>query len=205
MNRQDELKHYGVKGMKWGVRRARSHDYSSRVVRGHSGPGIYLTRKRQLEGDKRDLERLNKGGHLSTGLTKKRQAAYDARDRKALEKRIAKNEKYYADKEAKKNATKKAVKEYSKQYDKAFSMDDAVSAEWKKANDLYIKTGKNRISRIINNIKGSSAEVKAYSKQYDKASSMEDKMDAEWKKAKDLYIKTGKNRISRIINNAKYS
>lgn len=57
----DELMHYGVKGMKWGVRR----------VRGHAGPGIYLTKKRQEAGYKRDLERLERGGHLSVGLTKK--------------------------------------------------------------------------------------------------------------------------------------
>lgn len=74
----DELMHYGVQGMRWGVRRA--------------GPGRYLTKKRQLAGDKRDLETLNKGKHLSVGLTKKRQAALDKRDKAALEKRIAKND-----------------------------------------------------------------------------------------------------------------
>ena len=77
-----ELMHYGVPGMKWG----------KRIVRGHAGPGNYISRKRQLAGDKRDLNTLNAGGHLSKGLTKKRQAAYDARDKAALEKRIAKNE-----------------------------------------------------------------------------------------------------------------
>ena len=78
----DHLCHYGIKGMKWGVRRAR----------GHAGPGKYMTRNRQLAGDKRDLKYLNNGGHLSVGLTKKRQAAYDRRDKAALEKRISKNE-----------------------------------------------------------------------------------------------------------------
>lgn len=80
---EDYLMHFGVKGMKWGVRRAR----------GHTGPGRYATRKRQLDGDKRDLETLNKGGHLSVGVTKKRQTALDARDKAVLEKRIARNEK----------------------------------------------------------------------------------------------------------------
>ena len=77
-----ELYHHGVKGMKWGVRK----------VRGHAGPGKYLTKNRQLAGDKRDLEGLSKGRHLSVGLTKKRQAAFDARDKALLEKRIGKNE-----------------------------------------------------------------------------------------------------------------
>lgn len=79
----NELYHYGVKGMRWG----------HRMARGHAGPGRYVTKKRQLAGDKRDLETLNNGGHLSKGFTKKRQAAFDRRDKAALEKRIVKNEK----------------------------------------------------------------------------------------------------------------
>lgn len=80
------LQHHGVKGMKWGVRK----------VRGHAGPGVYANKRRQLAGDKRDLNTLNKGGHLSVGLTKKRQEALDNRDKAALEKRVAKNEKHVA-------------------------------------------------------------------------------------------------------------
>ena len=78
-----ELQHYGVKGMKWGVRR----------VRNHAGPGIRVgSDKRKLAGAKQDLARLDKGEHLSIGATKKRQAQYDTRDRKALNKTIAKLE-----------------------------------------------------------------------------------------------------------------
>ena len=94
-----ELQHYGVKGMKWGVRRAR----------GHGGLGSYATRKRQLAGDKRDLEGLNKGRHLSYGLTKKRQAALDARDKVALEKRIAKNSERQRVKDEKKSRLERAA------------------------------------------------------------------------------------------------
>lgn len=78
-----ELYHHGVKGMKWGVRKSR----------GHAGPGVYYgSNKRKLAKAKADLERLDNGGHLSIGLTKKRQAMYDARDRYALEEKISKLE-----------------------------------------------------------------------------------------------------------------
>ena len=102
---QNELMHFGVKGMKWGKRKVQtSSDYTARVARGHAGPGKYLTSKRQLAGDKRDLDMLNKGGHLSVGLTKKRQEAYDKRDRAAIEKRI-KNTENKLNKTAKKEKT----------------------------------------------------------------------------------------------------
>ncbi len=90
----DYMYHYGVKGMKWGHRK----------VRGHAGPGRYIGTKRQLAGDKRDLKALNEGKHLSVGLTKKRQEMFDNRDKAAIEKRIAKNEKILAEKEAAKAA-----------------------------------------------------------------------------------------------------
>ena len=83
-------------------------------------------------------------------------------------------------------------------------MSDAADAEWTKTTELYKKTGKNFVDRILNNMSGKSAEVKAYNKQYDKASSMSDAADAEWKKANDMYKKTGSNRVSRGANNIKY-
>lgn len=101
----NELYHYGVKGMKWGVRRA---------LRGHGGPGIYGgSAKRRLAGYKSDLKVLDDGGHLSVGATKKRQDAYDRRDRANLEKRIAKTENKIAAKEAKKS-NKVLQKQYGK-------------------------------------------------------------------------------------------
>ena len=99
----DYLAHYGILGMKWGVRRTPAQ--LGRTM---------ITRKRQLAADKSDLKKLNSGKHLSVGFTKKRQAAYDKRDKDILEKRIKYNEQKLANKAAKKEAKKKpSVKEMS--------------------------------------------------------------------------------------------
>lgn len=104
----DSLQHYGVLGMKWGIRRYQPYPKGKEHKGKYIGrKPIMLTAKRQIEADKKALKQLDKGNHLSRGLTKKRQAAYDKRDREFLEKRIAKNEKKIQDRAKKKeNPTK---------------------------------------------------------------------------------------------------
>lgn len=144
----DYLMHYGVKGMKWGVRK----------VRGHAGPGRYITRKRQLAGDKRDLKTLEKGGHLSVGLTKKRQATLDARDKAALEKRIAKNEKVLAEQESTKekkglsDKQKKALKVGVAVAGTALAAYGAMKAHdfiREKNRDIRIKEASDKCDRML--------------------------------------------------------
>ena len=48
---------------------------------------------------------------------------------------------------------KDVVLEYSKLYDEASSMADVADEKWREVNSLYIKTGKTRVSRVINNFK----------------------------------------------------
>ena len=122
------LYHHGVKGMKWGVRKKSTvkPNYGRRMVRGHGGPGVYFNKERRLAGDKRDLDYLNKGGHLSVGVTKKRQAALDARDKQLIEKRIAKNEQKLANRTPVEKA-RAEMREANKARNKAF--DDAYDAK----------------------------------------------------------------------------
>lgn len=107
---------------------------------------------------------------------------------------------------SRKSNVKSNVKQYSKLYDKASSMSDRADAKTREAKALYKKTGKNFVSRVINNLKSEqSAAVKKYQQTMNTAGKMTDEANTAWSAAKSAYKKTGKTYVTRIINNIKYS
>lgn len=136
----DYLTHYGILGMKWGFRRTPAQ------------LGITMTtRKRQLAADKSDLKKLNSGKHqFSVGLTKKRQDAYDKRDKAALERRIKDNEQKLANKAQKAAAKKKpSVKEMSDDELRKVVNRLQMERQYSQLSESSVSKGKEYAQKII--------------------------------------------------------
>lgn len=96
------------------------------------------------------------------------------------------------------------VKDYKQKFNDASKASDKADAHWQKTREVYKQTGKNAVSRIINNISGKSDTVKKYNKEFNKSEKLYNDADDKWAKSDAAYKKTGKNRVGQIINNMKY-
>lgn len=135
-NHTDELYHYGITGMKWGVRRFQRKN----------GTLTSAGKKRYTD---KAISEYRKSYDKSERLSNK---AYEKeREAKAAYKMLGKN-RVERVMNAIKNDTPEA-KKYSRLYDEMIESYDIADKSWAETKDLYSKTGSGFISRALNNIK----------------------------------------------------
>lgn len=147
-NGTGELYHYGVKGMKWGVRKAIPQGNSTGMIRRKrlfSASVSQVHRKAQLNQNIKDYRK--KYDHASAQsdhadkLWKDAKSKYNALGRNRIERVFASMQNKSA-----------AAKEYNSAFNKASSASDRADAAWAESKKAYSKTGRNAVSRVINNI-----------------------------------------------------
>lgn len=191
----DELMHYGVKGMRWGHRKAptsvsnakaayksakKAYSKSYNSAYGYSSRhaiGQYVNKKKKAEANKRWDDAFNKAAAL--------------RDAKANYKKT------------KADYKRSKVADYSKKYNEAVRTQEIADKSYAEMKRQYKALGKNAISRGINSTKNTAA-AKAYSKAWDRANADQERADSANRAMKKAYRKTGSNAVSRVVNNARY-
>lgn len=144
------LSHHGIKGQKWGVRRFQNADGS---VTAAGKARYYQDRVGEY------TKAYNKASNHSDRITDM-QNEEESLWKEAKEKRKALGKNPFSRTINAIKGTSKEAKEYSKAYNRASDYSDKITdmkAEneilWKEADAKYKATGKNAVSRILNNIK----------------------------------------------------
>jgi hypothetical protein len=183
----DKLMHYGVKGMKWGVRRRSDQPTFRQASKKARADGLEARKAARNSGQLNGIGAIRKGNKIQRDAAKAslREAKADI-------------------KKAKVDAKKSAVKDYSKKVDAASKASDVADAKWNQVKEQRKKLGKNAVSRFIASAQNKTADAKEYNKMFEDASRLSDKADAMLLESQEAYKKTGRTYVSRILNNARY-
>ena len=184
-NINNELMHYGVKGMKWGVRRASKYINKARIARDSAKEWDEMARYAQSRGNAKKAAKYS------------RYAAKDRQDANAYDREVKK-----ANAETAK--TKAAIKSYRSKYNAAEIASNMADKKWNEVSEKHKALGKTRVSRMFKAAFSKSDAAKAYRKSYDDWERLENTAEKKWTTARDAYKKTGKNRIMQITNNINY-
>jgi hypothetical protein len=134
-----ELYHHGVKGMKWGVRKARPQGDTTGMVRRKQKKAEI---NKNIKDYRKKYDSASAQSDHADALWKDAKAKYNALGRNRVERVLATIQNKSA-----------AAKEYNTAFNKANSASDRADAAWAKTKEAYAKTGKNAVSRVINNIR----------------------------------------------------
>jgi hypothetical protein len=134
-----ELYHHGVKGMKWGVRKARPQGDTTGMVRRKQKKAEI---NKNIKDYRKKYDSASAQSDHADALWKDAKAKYNALGRNRVERVLATIQNKSA-----------AAKEYNTAFNKASSASDRADAAWAKTKEAYAKTGKNAVSRVINNIR----------------------------------------------------
>lgn len=134
-----ECWHHGVKGMKWGVRKARPQGDTTGMVRRKQKKAEI---NKSIKDYRKKYDSASAQSDHADALWKDAKAKYNALGRNRVERVLATIQNKSA-----------AAKEYNTAFNKASSASDRADAAWAKTKEAYAKTGKNAVSRVINNIR----------------------------------------------------
>lgn len=206
---KDELYHHGVKGMKWGVRKA-----VSVAGRLRNGPRVDGPRDKfgrptsDMAGNRVTYDRNGRMRKVNPPMDTLRNADRRSREMSSTIQKAAKSVKTGA-KIAKQQGLKAKVKAYSKAADDASRKQDKADEQWRSVKSQYKALGKTPISRMKEvhkaQIGKGSEAAKKYLKDWNSWEKSQNAADAAERRRKETRKETGRTGLSRTVNYVRYS